>query len=90
MSEDQATCACGTQGQITDTGSASGRKHYRCPACGAIWREKREKNAAAAALGSLGGKASSAAMTPEERSARSEQASNARWDRVRAAKNGDA
>lgn len=86
MSDDQSMCGCGAQGQITDTGSASGRKHYRCPACGNTWREK---NPAAVALGSLGGKARTAALSPEERSRQSTIASETRWDRVRAAKNGD-
>lgn len=80
---DQAICACGTEGQVTDTGSASGRKHYRCPKCGRVWREK---NPAAVALGSLGGKARSAALSPEERSQHSTMANEVRWGRVRAAK----
>lgn len=85
---DQSICAaCNVPGQITDTGSASGRKHYRCPSCGVTWREK---NAAAVALGSLGGRARTAAMSPEERSRQSTLASETRWERVRAAnKSGD-
>jgi tRNA(Ile2) C34 agmatinyltransferase TiaS len=83
---DQSLCACGAHGQITETGSASGRKHYRCSECGALWREKRDKNPAAVALGALGGKARTAALTPEERSRQSAQASEIRWDRIRAEK----
>ena len=80
MSEDQSKCACGTEGQVTDTGSASGRRHYRCPACGCIWREK---NAAAVALGSLGGKARAAALSEEQRRDAARHANDIKRERVR-------
>ena len=76
----EAKCVCGVEGQVTDTGSASGRKHYRCPACGAVWRGK---NAAAVALGALGGKARAAALSPEQRVEAAKYANDAKRERIR-------
>lgn len=72
---------CGTAAKVTDIGSASGRKTWRCPGCGATWREKAEKNPAAVALGALGGRARAEAMSQEERSASASAAASAKWAR---------
>ncbi|MDZ4342342.1 MAG: hypothetical protein U1E51_07880, partial [Candidatus Binatia bacterium] len=61
---------------VVDTGSASGRKHYRCPECGATWREK---NAAAAALGRLGGLARASNISKERAEEIASSAANTRW-----------
>ena len=68
---------CDVEAEVVDVGSASGRKSFRCPGCGATWREK---NAAAVALGSLGGKARAEAMSPEDRAAQATKAVTTRWD----------
>lgn len=80
MTTDQSVCACGQQGAVTATGSASGRKHYRCPACGTVWREK---NPAAVALGALGGRASAEALTPAQRTVRAKKAADAKVAKIR-------
>jgi len=67
---------CGVEAQVVDVGSASGRKTFRCPQCGARWREK---NAAAVALGSLGGKARAESLSAEERSEQAARAITSRW-----------
>lgn len=67
---------CGAAAQVADVGSASGRKTWRCPACGVIWREK---NAAAAALGALGGAGRAEALSSAELSAQGTAAASARW-----------
>lgn len=75
---------CSAESPLEQVGSASGRKHYRCPTCGP-WRAK---NAAAAALGALGGKRAAERMSGEERRQRAENASNARWRRHKLSQNG--
>lgn len=74
---DQSLCRkCNVTANVTEVGTASGRKHYRCPKCGAAWREK---NPAAMALGSMGGKKAAENMSEEERSQRGAIAATARW-----------
>lgn len=80
MSNGELCTKCLVTGAVVDTGSASGRKHRRCPKCGATWREK---NPAAVALGRLGAQASNAARTPEERTALGEKAANIRWEKIK-------
>lgn len=80
----EAKCPkCGENG-TGEEGSASGRQHFRCNACGNTWREK---NPAAVALGALGGKAWAKNATPEERSATATHAVNSRWRKAKLAKN---
>lgn len=67
---------CGVEARVVDVGSASGRKLFRCPACGVQWREK---NAAAAALGALGGRARADNLSAQELSAQGADAASARW-----------
>lgn len=66
--ESEVKCpTCQSLAVLTDVGTASQRKHFKCPSCGAQWREK---NPSAVALGSLGGKAAAENMTPEQRTSR--------------------
>lgn len=82
---EQAACpTCEALSPLEQVGSASGRKHYRCPTCGP-WRAK---NAAAVALGSLGGKAAAASLSPDARSQRASDAATARWTAEKLKKNG--
>lgn len=75
----QALCEkCLVEGTVTEVGTASGRKHYRCPQCSRAWREK---NLAAAALGRLGGLAAAANLSEQERIDRATKAGNASWDK---------
>ena len=69
---------CYAKGVLQETGTASGRKHYRCPECGNAWREKHP---GAVELGRLGGIKAAQNMTPEEREARATKAGNAFWDK---------
>lgn len=81
---EKATCpTCAAPSPLEQVGSASGRKHYRCPKCGP-WREK---NAAACVLGSLGGKAAAASLSPQARSQRASDAATARWTAEKLKKN---
>lgn len=67
---------CQVLGVELRVGTASGRKHYKCPTCGGEWREK---NLAAVAMGRSGGIARAEALSQAERSAQAEAAASARW-----------
>ncbi len=85
--DDQAHCpTCGVEGEVVDIGSASGRKHYRCPTEG-VGVQGREKNPAAVALGRLGGIASADALTPAQRTQRARDAVQKRWRKEKLRKN---
>ena len=71
---------CFAKGKVQETGTASGRKHYCCPECGAQWREKHP---GAVALGKLGGKATADKLTEEQRVERATKAGNAFWDKYK-------
>ena len=75
---------CSAEGIELRTGTASGRKHYKCPQCGGEWREK---NAAAMAMGRLGGEARAATLTKAQRSKQAEAAAEARWRAERQGQN---
>lgn len=69
MSEEINCPKCNKPGMLESTGTASGRRYYRCSnreECGIRWQEK---NAAAVSLGRLGGMARAAKMSPEDREA---------------------
>lgn len=74
---DQSICECGAQGEVTQTGTASHRRHFRCPSCGAQWREK---DPLAVEFGRRGGIAAQAKRSPEERTRLAEEAANKRWE----------
>ncbi len=77
MADSQSICVkCLTEAKVTDIGSASKRKTFRCGDCGRTWREK---SLVAVSLGSLGGRSYAQNHSPEERSKRAEEAANARW-----------
>ena len=67
--------SCGAESALQDVGSASGRGHYHCPACGP-WREK---NASAVALGRNGGRATQASRSEKERSKLATELAVKRW-----------
>lgn len=75
---------CLVLGAELRVGTASGRKHYKCPKCGGEWREK---NAAAVAMGRLGGEARAATLTKAQRSKQAEDAAEARWRAERQGQN---
>lgn len=76
-----STCArCGATGEVEQVGTASHRNHFRCPKCGAKWREK---NQAAAELGRLGGLATASRLTAEQRTANAVRAGEANAERIR-------
>jgi NMD protein affecting ribosome stability and mRNA decay len=73
----EALCEkCLVEGVVIDTGTASGRKHYRCQECGATWRGK---NAAAVTMGRLGGQARANNISKDRAEAIATDAANARW-----------
>ena len=76
--ESAACPTCAVLSPLEQVGSASGRKHYRCPVCGP-WRAKKAKNAAAVALGSLGGRASAEKLSPQEHQKRMTELAEKRW-----------
>lgn len=82
MSSDSICSKCLVEGTVVDTGSASGRKHYQCPQCKAVWRGK---NAAAVAMGRLGGQARANNISKERAEEIATDAANARWRKEKTA-----
>ena len=76
MSNEAFCKRCHVEGTLIEVGSASGRKHRKCPQCGAAWREK---SAIAMAMGSLGGKARAANLSAERREEIASDAATSRW-----------
>lgn len=76
MSNEALCSKCLIEGTVIEVGSASGRKHRKCPKCGAQWREK---SAIAVAMGSLGGKARAANLSAERREEIAIEAATSRW-----------
>ena len=70
--------ACAAPPVVTDVGTASGLRHFRCPACGVTWREK---SSAAVELGAAGGRARAQRLSEPELSAAGAKAANARWQK---------
>lgn len=77
---------CKAPAELVQVGSASGRGHYRCSDrdCNNQWREK---NQAAVSLGRLGGMARSASLSKERKEELATAAAEARWRRVKLARN---
>ena len=73
---DDSCPKCKAPGEVTQVGTATGTRYFRCGVCFVTWREK---NKAAAALGSLGGRARADALSPAERSDSARAAVSARW-----------
>lgn len=79
MSDRQDLCEkCLVEGTVLEIGTATKKRHFQCPECGHLWREK---NLQAVSLGAAGGRAAAASLTDEERTARGEKAANARWQK---------
>ena len=78
MSNEALCSKCLIEGTLIEVGSASGRKHRKCPQCGAQWREK---NAAAVALGRLGGQARANSISKTRAEEIATDAANTRWQK---------
>lgn len=80
---DQQPCpSCTVPSVFLNFGSASGRRHFRCPRCGP-WVEK---NLAAVALGARGGEKSASLLTATQHKERMTRLAKRRWRKQKSKK----